>query len=86
MALHFRPQASGIHLARLATIAGLIEVTPALLSSGQVILLKIVRFESNFTSRGISVYKLAYTWYCLSVVLRNAETTAASRLRREKGV
>lgn len=86
MPLHFRPQATGIHLARLATIAGLIEVTPALRSSGQVILLKIVRFQSSFKSGRISVYKLAYTWYCLSLVLRNAETTAATRLRREKGV
>lgn len=40
--LYCRPQATGIGLARLATTAGSIEVTPALSSSGQVILLKIV--------------------------------------------
>lgn len=85
MPLHFRPQ-TGIHLARVATIAGLVEVTPALRSLGEEILLKIVRFQSNFTSRGISVYNLAYTWYCLSLVLHNAETTAATRFRREKSV
>lgn len=84
--MHFRPQATGVHLARLATIAGLIEVTPALRSLGQVIPLKIVRFQSSFKSGGISVFKLAHTWYCLSLVLRNAETTAATRLRWEKGV
>lgn len=85
MPLHVRPQ-TGIQLARLATIAGLIEVTPAPRSLGQGILLKIVRFQGNFTSTGISVYNLASTWYCLSLVLRNAETTAATRFRREKSV
>lgn len=62
------------------------EVTPALLSVEQVILRKIAGFTpASFFGGDFSFIKLAQAWYWLRLVLRNAETPAAIRLRREKG-
>lgn len=55
MLLHVRPHATGVHLARLATIAG--EVTPALRFLGQLITAKDSSLSKLLHIGGIGVFK-----------------------------